>query len=82
MQVPHLWTVLLTRGRTKPTDLVLNASGLNPGDTAILSFDVSHRPYSSSPTSTFLDTLSVLHSADCGVTTVFSGYKIGATWVR
>jgi hypothetical protein len=56
-------------------DLVLNAGGLNNGDTAILSFDVSHRPYSSSPTSTFLDTLSVLQSTDCGVTTTFSGYK-------
>lgn len=56
-------------------DLVLNASGFNPGDTAILSFDVSHRPYSATPTSTFLDTLSVWHSPDCGITTLFSGYK-------
>lgn len=62
-------------GQGQTDDLVLNASGLNPGDTAILSFDVSHRPYSASPTSTFLDTLSVLHSADCGVTSIFSGYK-------
>lgn len=61
-------------------DIVLNASGLNPGDTAILSFDVSHRPYSATPTSTFLDTLSVFHSFDCGATTTFSGYrKWGAT---
>jgi hypothetical protein len=56
-------------------DLVLNAGGLSVGDTAILSFDVSHRPYSATATSTFLDTLSVLYSTNCGVTTVFSGYK-------
>jgi hypothetical protein len=56
-------------------DLVMNAGGLNPGDTAILSFDVSHRPYSATATSTFLDTLSVWHSGDCGLAPVFSGYK-------
>jgi hypothetical protein len=56
-------------------DVVINAGGLNPGDTALFSFDVSHRPYSATPTSTFLDTLSVWHSANCGATTVFSGYK-------
>jgi hypothetical protein len=62
-------------GQGQMDDMVLNASGLNPGDTAILSFDVSHRPYSATPTSTFLDTLSVFHSFDCGATTTFSGYK-------
>jgi hypothetical protein len=56
-------------------DMVLNVGGLNPGDTAILSFDVSHRPYSATPTSTFLDTLSVLYSPDCGITTTASSYK-------
>jgi hypothetical protein len=56
-------------------DLVMNASGLSNGDTAILSFDVSHRPYSATATSTFLDTLSVWSSSDCGVTSTFSGYK-------
>lgn len=56
-------------------DLLMNASGLNPGDTAILSFDVSYRPYEASPTSTFLDTLSVLYSPDCGITTAASAYK-------
>lgn len=56
-------------------DLVINAGGLNPGDTAIFSFDVSHRPYSATPTSTFLDTLSVWHSVNCGITNTFSGYK-------
>lgn len=56
-------------------DLAFTIGGLNPGDTAVLSFDVSHRPYSASPTSTFLDTLSVWHSFDCGTTTLFSGYK-------
>jgi Pregnancy-associated plasma protein-A len=56
-------------------DLVITGGGLTNGDTAILSFDVSHRPYSATATSTFLDTLSVLYSADCGVTTVLSGYK-------
>jgi hypothetical protein len=56
-------------------DLVLSAGGLNNGDTVLLSFDVSHRPYSATPSSTFLDTLSVLYSPDCGVTTLASGYK-------
>jgi hypothetical protein len=56
-------------------DLAMSAAGLNPGDTAILYFDVSHRPYSATPTSTFLDTLSVFHTTDCGVTNTFSGYK-------
>jgi hypothetical protein len=56
-------------------DLVITAAGLNPGDTAMLSFDVSHRPYSATPTSTFLDTLSVWYSPDCGITAAFSGYK-------
>ncbi len=56
-------------------DLIMNVSGFNPGDTARLSFDVSHRPYSATPTSTFLDTLSVWISSDCGITNTFSGYK-------
>jgi Pregnancy-associated plasma protein-A len=56
-------------------DLVLTGGGLTPGDTAMLTFDVSHRPYSATPTSTFLDTLSVLYSPDCGITTLASGYK-------
>lgn len=56
-------------------DMVMNASGVNPGDTAILSFDVSYRPYSASPTSTFLDTLAVLSSSDCGITTTPTAYK-------
>ncbi|MBL0337269.1 MAG: hypothetical protein IPP73_18625 [Chitinophagaceae bacterium] len=56
-------------------DILINVGGVNPGDTAILSFDVSYRPYDASPTSTFLDTLSVLHSPDCGVTTTASTYK-------
>jgi hypothetical protein len=56
-------------------DMVMNVGGLNLGDTATLSFDVSHRPYSATETSTFLDTLSVLYSPDCGVTTFASTYK-------
>lgn len=56
-------------------DLIITGGGLNAGDTAMLAFDVSHRPYSATPTSTFLDTLSVLYSPDCGITTLFSGYK-------
>ncbi len=56
-------------------DMVMNVGGLNPGDTAILSFDVSYRPYSATPTSSFLDTLSVLYSPDCGITTTASTYK-------
>jgi Pregnancy-associated plasma protein-A len=56
-------------------DMVMNVAGVNPGDTAILSFDVSYRPYEASPTSTFLDTLSVLYSPDCGITTTASAYK-------
>lgn len=62
-----------TQGQTD--DLVLNAGSLSPGDTAMLSFDVSHRPYSSSASSIYLDTLSVLYSFNCGVTNIFSGYK-------
>lgn len=56
-------------------DLIITGSGLNTGDTAMLLFDVSHRPYSATPTSTFLDTLSVLYSPDCGITTLASSYK-------
>jgi Pregnancy-associated plasma protein-A len=56
-------------------DLVMDASGLNPGDTAILAFDVSHRPYAAGTIGTFMDTLSVWYSSDCGVTNSFSGYK-------
>lgn len=56
-------------------DMLMNVGGVNPGDTAILSFDVSYRPYDASPTSSFLDTLSVLSSSDCGITTTPSGYK-------
>lgn len=56
-------------------DMVMNVSGVNPGDTAILSFDVSYRPYTAALTSTFFDTLSVLYSPDCGVTTTASTYK-------
>lgn len=56
-------------------DMLMNVSGVNPGDTAILSFDVSYRPYDASPTSSFLDTLSVLYSPDCGVTTTPTAYK-------
>lgn len=63
------------QSQNQTDDLAINMGGMNPGDTAVLSFDVSHRPYSASPASTFLDTLSVWHSFDCGATTFFSGYK-------
>ncbi len=53
-------------------DIKLNAVPTNNGDTVILKFDVSHRPYNAT---TDADTLAVVYSTDCGSTWTNSSYK-------